>query len=341
MKMVGDDMKVGFIGAGKVGFSLGKFFAENSGAVQASSRNAQAAGQNAEALGQHVQAAGRNAEALGQHVQAAGQDSDNEIQVTGYYSRHAESAREAAEFTNSKCYEDVELLVEESDAIFLTVPDGAIKSTYDRIKVFDISNKHICHCSGALSSAEVFNDVRERGACGYSIHPLFPVSDKLNSYQEMPDAFFCLEGEGDGIRFWESYIKTHCRGSKLIDGKSKVKYHAACAIASNLYCALMQESLELLGECGFDRGEALAALSALIESNVKHILEDGPVQALTGPVERGDACTVEKHIKCLDRKTDRELYLAASRKLTEVARAKNPDRDYSGLDRVLDAKDAE
>ena len=320
-------MKVGFIGAGKVGFSLGKFFAENSGAEQAACQSAQAACQSAQAVGQSAQAAGRN--------------SDNEIQVTGYYSRHAESAREAAEFTNSKCYEDVELLVEESDAIFLTVPDGAIKSTYDRIKVFDISNKQICHCSGALSSAEVFDDVRERGACGYSIHPLFPVSDKLNSYQEMPDAFFCLEGEGDGIRFWESYIKTHCRGSKLIDGKSKVKYHAACAIASNLYCALMQESLELLGECGFDRREALEALTALVNSNVKHILEDGPVEALTGPVERGDAGTVEKHIKCLERETDRELYLAASRKLTEVARAKNPDRDYSGLDRVLDAEDAE
>ena len=72
-------MKVGFIGAGKVGFSLGKFFAENSGAAQAAGQSAQAAGQSAQGTGQSAQAAGRN--------------SDNEIQVTGYYSRHAESAR--------------------------------------------------------------------------------------------------------------------------------------------------------------------------------------------------------------------------------------------------------
>ena len=299
--MVGDDMKVGFVGAGKVGFSLGKFFAENSKACE-----------------------------------AAGLNSDNQIQVTGYYSRHEESAGEAAKFTNSKFYKDVELLVKDSDAIFLTVPDGAIKSTYDRIKVFDITNKQICHCSGALSSGEVFSDAGERGACGYSIHPLFPVSDKLNSYREMPDAFFCLEGEEHGIRFWEQYIQTHCRGVKLINGNDKVKYHAACAIASNLYCALMQESLELLGQCGFDRDEALKALAALVESNTRHILEDGPVKALTGPVERGDAGTVEKHIGCFTRDADRNLYLAASSKLVEVAQAKNPERDYEPLKKVLD-----
>ena len=180
--MVGDDMKVGFVGAGKVGFSLGKFFAENSKACE-----------------------------------AAGLNSDNQIQVTGYYSRHRESAQEAAEFTNSKFYKDVELLVKDSDAIFLTVPDGAIKSTYDRIKVFDITNKQICHCSGALSSGEVFSDAGERGACGYSIHPLFPVSDKLNSYREMPDAFFCLEGDDfPGLEEWETFLKGCTAGTRIL-----------------------------------------------------------------------------------------------------------------------------
>ncbi|MGN0385304.1 MAG: Rossmann-like and DUF2520 domain-containing protein [Lachnospiraceae bacterium] len=276
-------MKVGFIGAGKVGFSLGRFL------------------------------------------------SDNGIQVTGYYSWHIESARQAAEFTDSKCYEEMELLVKDSDVVFLTVPDGAIKSIYEQIKSYDISNKQICHCSGALSSTEVFSDVKKKGAYGYSIHPLFPISDKLNSYKEMPGAFFCLEGDGPGIKEWESFFRNHCKGVKLIDSKNKVKYHAACAIASNLYCALIQESLELLKDCGFDKQEALEALAPLVESNVKHILEEGPENALTGPVERGDVGTVEKHIHCLSDTVSREMYLAATRKLISIARQKNPQRDYSKL----------
>ena len=107
-------MKAGFIGAGKLGFSLGKFFA------------------------------------------------DHGIHVTGYYSRSIESAGEAARFTDSRCYDDLELLVNDSDALFLTVPDEAIRSTYEKIKEYDIAGKQICHCSGALSAAETFPDAGER-----------------------------------------------------------------------------------------------------------------------------------------------------------------------------------
>ena len=338
-------MKAGFIGAGKVGFSLGKYFSEHG------------------------------------------------IQVTGYYSRHAESAKQAAEFTNSKCYEDMKLLVSCSDVIFLTVPDGAIKSTYELLKTYDITNKQICHCSGALSAKEVFADVKEKGAIGYSIHPLFPVSDKLTSYKEMPGAFFCLEGDGEQLdrkiiltktdfdnsivkeqiscktdsnlngsmklmeqseirfgkdmnsddkarelsikSFWTDFFQRNAAGVKVIDGASKAKYHAACAIASNLYCALMQESLELLSECGFQEQEALKALTPLVESNLKHILQDGPVKALTGPVERGDADTVQKHMCHITEEANRRQYMAVSSKLLEVAKKKNPDRDYSEVEYIL------
>ncbi len=86
----GDTMKIGFIGAGKVGCSLGKYLINGN------------------------------------------------VQVTGYYSRHKESAQEAADFTNTKVYNDQETLVRENDAIFITVPDGQIRNTYDRIKEFNI-----------------------------------------------------------------------------------------------------------------------------------------------------------------------------------------------------------
>ena len=76
LRKSGDTMKIGFIGAGKVGFSLGKFFT------------------------------------------AGG------ITMTGYFSRHRESAVEAAAFTNTKSYESLATIVKESDALFLTVPDG-------------------------------------------------------------------------------------------------------------------------------------------------------------------------------------------------------------------------
>ena len=42
------------------------------------------------------------------------------VRISGYYSRNSDSAREAAEFTNSGHYTDLGKLIEDSDAIFIT-----------------------------------------------------------------------------------------------------------------------------------------------------------------------------------------------------------------------------
>lgn len=141
-------MKVGFIGAGKVGFSLGKFFVQGN------------------------------------------------IPVSGYWSRHQESAYEAALFTNTKHYENLQALVQDSDALFLTVPDSAICSIFQILQDFDISEKHICHCSGVMTANEAFPNIQQTGAYGYSIHPLFPINSKYDSYKELANACFCIEGTG-------------------------------------------------------------------------------------------------------------------------------------------------
>lgn len=284
-------MKAGFIGAGKVGFSLGKFFSKNG------------------------------------------------IQVTGYFSRNPESAADAAAFTNSKRYISIEDIVRDSDAIFLTVPDGVISSIYEEIIKLEILDKQICHCSGALSAQDAFPEIDKCGAYGYSIHPLFPISSKLTSYRELGGAFFCLEGNGPHLEIWERTLNNISRGAQVISAGAKTKYHAACAISSNLVCGLVYESIRLLQECGFDESMSLKALSPLLKSNMDHIISDGPINALTGPVERGDAGTVAKHMNLLETTVERELYRNLSLKLVEVAMDKNPTRDYSQLEEILKEKE--
>jgi len=283
----GDTMKIGFIGAGKVGFSLGKFFTQGG------------------------------------------------IRLTGYYSRRPESAREAASFTGAKAYDSPDDLVKESDAIFLTVPDGSISSVYLSLEKSLIPGKMICHCSGSMTVAEAFPGISQTGAYGYSIHPLFPVSNRLTSYRELPGAFFCLEGNGPHLSMWQELLESLGASAQIISGESKVRYHAACAISSNLVCGLVQESLDLLETCGFSRETALRAITPLLRSNLEHIIESDPVSALTGPVERCDVRTVEKHLACFPSQEERDLYSAVSRKLVELASLKHPERDYQSLKNVL------
>lgn len=110
--------------------------------------------------------------------------------MTGYYSRHIESAKTAADFTGTHCYEKLEDLISDSDAIFITVPDGVITDIFKELRKFDIKGKQICHCSGSISAEEAFPGIRDTGAMACSIHPLFPISDKFTTYTELTDAFF-------------------------------------------------------------------------------------------------------------------------------------------------------
>ncbi len=280
-------MRIGFIGAGKVGFSLGKYFAENG------------------------------------------------AELSGYYSRSFTSAEDAAAFTGSKAFDEPAKLIKVSDAVFITVPDGTIRSVWDDIKLLDLKGKMICHCSGAMTAAEAFPDVLSKGASGFSIHPLFPVSSKYETYKLLGSAFFCIEGDADGISVWHDIFTSIGNPVRIIDGSVKVRYHAACAISSNLMCGLAQLSLDLLQKCGFTEHEALEALRPLAMSNMQRLFEVGPNEALTGPVERNDVSTVSKHLRCFDTDNDRAMYTSVSRKLTEIASKRHPDSDYSEMERLL------
>ena len=278
-------MKFGFIGAGKVGFSLGKYLA------------------------------------------------DNNQTVVGYYSEFEEDAEEAAEFTGSKNYSKIELLVKDSDVLFLTVTDGMIETVWNQIKDIDIREKIICHTSGALSS-EVFSDISKHGSFGFSIHPLFAVSDKYQSYKELSGSYFTIEGSKEKIEDMKSLFENFGNTVCIISKEDKVKYHGAAAIASNLVVGLIGLSEQLLVECGFDKESAHNALSPIIKGNVSHIIDDGCEMALTGPVERNDIETVKKHLAVLEGNSH-TVYRTVSREVLNIAKMKNKDREYSKMEDIL------
>ena len=76
----------------------------------------------------------------------------------------------------------MEQLVEDSEVLFLTVPDGQIENLWNQLKSSHknwmakynkplLNNKIVCHCSGALSS-DIFSSIAEYESFGYSIHSL-------------------------------------------------------------------------------------------------------------------------------------------------------------------------
>ncbi len=285
-------MKIGFIGAGKVGFTLGKYFSEHG------------------------------------------------IDVTGYFSRSEDSAKEAAEFTGSRCFGDIGELIEKSDVLFLTVPDGIITDVYRDVVKYPVRDKLICHCSGAMTASKAFPDIRETGAFAYSVHPLFAVSSKFKAYEELADVFFAIEGDEERIEDIEGLLRSACLHYQRIESDSKIGYHCAAAIASNLMIGLVKESVDILGRCGFSPDDALSALTPLIRGTVQHMLDDGLAESLTGPLERGDISTIEKHLGSFaDDEAGKDeimLYKLLSKKIIPVAESKHPERSYEDIKELLE-----
>lgn len=279
-------MKIGFIGAGKVGFSLGKHFGLH-GAV-----------------------------------------------IGGYYSKNPLSARKAADFTGSRQYDSLDQILSDNDVLFLTVPDGEIQSVWSSLKILPcLKNKIICHCSGALSSY-IFSDAEELSVYGFSVHPIFAFYSKTESYKQLSNAIFTVEGSPQKIDEIVSLISGMGNDVRVISGQAKTKYHAAAVMASNQMTALVHSAVGLLCECGFSPQQALDALIPLMSGNLSNITEVGTVQALTGPIERNDLQTIQAHLECL-KDGQRALYQNLSQVLVEIARQKHPDRNYDEIEGLL------
>ena len=283
----GGRLKTGFIGAGKVGCSLGKYL------------------------------------------------SIRGMKVTGYYDRNTEYAKEASQFTETKAFESIESILSESDVLFITVPDGLIREVFEEVSAFPIEGKYICHCSGSISSEDAFPGIGSTGAYEYSVHPLLAVSSRFETYQELTDAFFFFLGNPSHLSDMSDYLTRAGIKHQIIDPAAKSRYHLAAVFSSNLVLSLIGEGIGLLQECGFTETDARAALRTLVLGNVQHAVDSGPAAALTGPVERGDIATIQRHLDLLSAE-DQQLYRLLSKKLLPLAKAKNPDRDYGSLEEYLE-----
>ncbi len=281
-------MTIGFIGAGRVGCTLGKYLSEHG------------------------------------------------VDIAGFYSRTRESADMAATFTQSETFSDIEDLVQNSEIIFITTPDGSIKYVWEEIRKFDISKKIICHFSGSLSS-DIFSGIEQTGAYGCSVHPMYAFSSKFSSYEKFNTACLSVEGCEPALKVIYGIFREKC-GHRIfkLDTDKKVQYHAAAAMASNCMIGLLEASVSLLQECGFNEEDAWTLLSPLAVGNVNAAVEKGTKASLTGPVERNDTGTVRKHREVLKGTKYDDIYASLGKILISIAEEKNTSVDYTEMCRVME-----
>ncbi len=185
--------------------------------------------------------------------------------------------------------------------IVLAVPDGAIAGLADEIARLGAPGDGCValHLSG-VQTAQVLAPLAQRGYAVGSLHPLQTVADPGQGAGRLRGSFFTFEGD-DRARAAAAEVVEAAGGEMLeVRAADKARYHAACVFASNYIIACAAAAARLLGEAaGTGREEALRALQPLWRGAVSNLEELGLPRALTGPLARGDAETVRKHMATL------------------------------------------
>lgn len=209
-----------------------------------------------------------------------------------------------------------------ADLIWLSVPDRAISPcAEDLAKRGSWNGKVVLHSSGALTSDEL-RALRSKGAAVASLHPL--MTFVLGSDPPLAGVPFAVEGDGFAVR--KASRIAHDLGGRAyaISKKDKVAYHAWGFFASPLVVALLATTEQVARLAGVSQQEARSRMLPILQQTLTNYAQKGAAGAFSGPIIRGDAMTLRKHLAVLKKvPIARQVYLALARSALQNLPAPN------------------
>jgi predicted short-subunit dehydrogenase-like oxidoreductase (DUF2520 family) len=171
-----------------------------------------------------------------------------------------------------------DILLRERDAelVLLCVPDRAIAEVASGIE----PGPWVAHVSGGTPLTALAPHARR-----FSVHPLQTFTHERGP-EQLDGAWAAVTGETPEAReLARELAETLGLRPFPLDDDRRALYHAGAAIASNYLVTLRHAAGELVAEAGVPE-EAIDPL-------MRRVIENG--FQLTGPIERGDWETVERH----------------------------------------------
>ncbi len=184
----------------------------------------------------------------------------------------------------------------------------------------------ILHTS-AIAEPSGLRALSEAGFPGGTFHPLVPFGDPETSAELLRKAWIGIDGE-NAAKNASRRLAGHlgARTLEIPPGK-KPSYHAAAVISSNFPVVLASVAGHLLHDIGIPDASAYQAVESLMAGALANMKQALPDDALTGPVVRGDAETVAKHLRALQgHDAALEVYRSLSTAAVEIAQRRGVDQ---------------
>jgi predicted short-subunit dehydrogenase-like oxidoreductase (DUF2520 family) len=210
----------------------------------------------------------------------------------------------------------------DSEVLWFCVPDRAIRDAAtalaDRAKG---KVRFAFHSSGALLSRELAS-LRKGGAAAASVHPLMTFVP--GSHPSLAGVPFALEGDAAATRLARRIVRDLGGESCTIPAARKAAYHAWATFTSPLWLAFLVTLEEAARAAGLTRADARRMSLPIIRQTLENYGRLGPVHSFSGPIIRGDATIVAKHLAVLKKHPAvRDVYVALARAALDRLPAKN------------------
>jgi predicted short-subunit dehydrogenase-like oxidoreductase (DUF2520 family) len=210
---------------------------------------------------------------------------------------HSSARKLAGQIGGCRAVRDNQQVADAAGLVFIATPDDAISDVTEAI---NWKPEHfIVHLSGA-DSVDKLAATRQAGANVGVFHPLQTFAD--SGADKLKGINYAIEAEEPLLSILKGLAAELGGHSIELKAEDRVLYHAAAVFACNYIVTLTKLSTDLWQGFGASREEALRALLPLIKGTVQNIETAGLPDCLTGPIARGDAGTVKKHLAAMEEK---------------------------------------
>jgi predicted short-subunit dehydrogenase-like oxidoreductase (DUF2520 family) len=190
-------------------------------------------------------------------------------------------------------------MVGAAEMAFLAVSDPAVAGLAGVLGARLPAATAIIHVSGSLP-LDALASARAAGHPTGSFHPFqsFPVVRAPKAFMGSLIAVDAADEElAQRLFLLARDIGGHPR---RVPDEQRALYHVAAVLSSNLVVGLVSTAAGVLQSIGWTDEDALAALVPLLSGVIDNLATQGLGGALIGPIRRGDAATIRRHLTELE-----------------------------------------
>lgn len=233
--------------------------------------------------------AGKIGAILGAAYRACGHE------ITGVYTANPENIERCEILLPKVPVCSMQEIIEKSEIVFFTIPDDELEPTITGLAKLDVfkQGQILVHTSGRCGLG-VFEASTK--TIGMSLHPIMTFTGTSLDLPKLKNTTFAINAPKLMLPIAQALVMELEANPIIVEDTVRDLYHLGLSHAANHMSLVINQSIQILEHAGIEDPQVI--LKPLLEAALERTLMQR-VKGISGPVPRGDAQTIQKHIEAL------------------------------------------